>query len=79
VKGSCTPDHTIGQLLIDIRKAGVNRIHIITSGVKDINKSLKFNRDGLSFTTTVAEDNPSIVFLKSERATLALCPREALA
>ncbi len=57
----------------------MNRIHVITLGVKDINKSLKFFRDGLGFTTSVAEDNPPIVFFQSEGITLALCPREELA
>jgi catechol 2,3-dioxygenase-like lactoylglutathione lyase family enzyme len=57
----------------------VNRIHVITLGVKDINKSIAFYRDGLGFTTTVSEDNPPIVFFQSEGVTLALCPREGLA
>jgi len=57
----------------------MNRIHVITLGVKDINRSLKFYRDGLNFTTSVAEDNPPIVFFQSEGVTLALCPRETLA
>lgn len=56
----------------------MNRIHVITLGVKDINKSLKFYRDGLGFITTVAEDNPPIVFFQSEGVTLALCPKESL-
>ena len=57
----------------------MSRIHVITSGVKDINKSLKFNRDGLSFTITVAEGNPPNKFFQSEGVTLAQCPRESLA
>ncbi|MGW8145194.1 MAG: VOC family protein [Anaerolineales bacterium] len=56
----------------------MNRIHIITLGVKDIDKSLAFYRDGLGFKTTVSEDNPPIVFFQSEGVTLALCPREGL-
>jgi catechol 2,3-dioxygenase-like lactoylglutathione lyase family enzyme len=36
----------------------MNRIHIITLGVKDINRSLKFYRDGLGFKTSVTEENP---------------------
>lgn len=41
--------------------------------------SLAFYKDGLGFVTTVAEENPPIVFFQSEGVTLALCPREGLA
>jgi catechol 2,3-dioxygenase-like lactoylglutathione lyase family enzyme len=57
----------------------VNRVHVITLGVEDINKSLKFYRDGLGFPTSVEEDNPPIVFFQSQGVTLALCPRKGLA
>jgi catechol 2,3-dioxygenase-like lactoylglutathione lyase family enzyme len=57
----------------------VNRVHIITLGVDDINRSLRFYRDGLGFSTTVDESDPPIVFFQSDGVTLALCPREALA
>lgn len=56
----------------------MNRIHIITLGVKDINKSLTFYRDGLGFKTTVSEDNPPIVFFQTMGVTLALCPKDGL-
>ena len=54
----------------------MNRIHIITLGVEDINKSLAFYRDGLGFKTTVSEEIPPIVFFQSDGVTLALCPKE---
>lgn len=57
----------------------MNRIHVITLGVKDIDKSLAFYRDGLGFLTTVTEQDPPIVFFQSAGVTLALCPREGLA
>jgi catechol 2,3-dioxygenase-like lactoylglutathione lyase family enzyme len=57
----------------------MNRIHIITLGVQDINLSLRFYRDGLGFSTTAADDNPPIVFFQSLGVTLALCPKEGLA
>jgi catechol 2,3-dioxygenase-like lactoylglutathione lyase family enzyme len=57
----------------------MERIHVITLGVKDINRSLRFYRDGLGFETTVDEENPSIVFFQSQGVTLALCPKEGLA
>jgi catechol 2,3-dioxygenase-like lactoylglutathione lyase family enzyme len=57
----------------------MNRIHVITLGVEDINRALRFYRDGLGFSTTVAEEDPAIVFFQSEGVTLALCPRAGLA
>ena len=55
------------------------RVHVITLGVEDIDKSLRFYRDGLGFPTTVEGDDPPIVFFQSPGVTLALCPREGLA
>jgi catechol 2,3-dioxygenase-like lactoylglutathione lyase family enzyme len=57
----------------------VNRVHIVTLGVKDINRSLEFYRDGLGFSTTVDESDPPIVFFQSDGVTLALCPKGPLA
>lgn len=57
----------------------MNRVHIITLGVNDINRSLRFYRDGLGFATTVDESDPPIVFFQSQGVTLALCPRVPLA
>jgi catechol 2,3-dioxygenase-like lactoylglutathione lyase family enzyme len=57
----------------------MNRIHVITLGIEDINRSLKFYRDGLGFKTSVTEGNPPIVFFQSEGVTLALFPKEGLA
>jgi catechol 2,3-dioxygenase-like lactoylglutathione lyase family enzyme len=57
----------------------VNRVHIITLGVDDINRSLRFYRDGLGFSTTVDGSDPPIVFFQSDGVTLALCPRKPLA
>lgn len=41
----------------------MNRINIITLGVRDITQSLRFYRDGLGFRTLIKEDDPAIVFL----------------
>ena len=57
----------------------MNRINIITLGVRDINKSLSFYRDGLGFQTPVNEDNPAIVFFNNGGTKLALYPLEGLA
>jgi catechol 2,3-dioxygenase-like lactoylglutathione lyase family enzyme len=56
----------------------MNHIHIITLGVKEINRSLKFYR-ALGFQTSVQEENPGIVFFQNGGTTLALYPREKLA
>lgn len=40
----------------------MNRINLITLGVRDITQSLRFYRDGLGFRTLIKEDDPAIVF-----------------
>ena len=57
----------------------MKRVHIITLGVEDINRSLQFYRDGLGFPTTVEESDPPIVFFQSQGVTLALCTKKGLA
>lgn len=57
----------------------MNRINLITLGVVDINKSLKFYRDGLGFQTSVKEEHPAIVFFNNAGTKLALYPLEELA
>jgi uncharacterized protein len=53
------------------------KISIITLGVKDLQASLKFYRDGLGF--ALAGENKDIAILKMEGALLSLYPRESLA
>lgn len=57
----------------------MNRINIITLGVKDMKESLKFYRDGLGFQTSAEEENPEIVFFNSTGTKLALYPVSKLA
>jgi catechol 2,3-dioxygenase-like lactoylglutathione lyase family enzyme len=57
----------------------MNRVHVVTLGVSDMDRALRFYRDGLGFVTSVEGDNPPIVFFQSGGATLALCPRDAMA
>ena len=40
----------------------MNRINLITLGVKDIKLSFPFYRDGLGFQTYVNEESPTVVF-----------------
>jgi len=57
----------------------MNRIHVVTLGVRDMDRTLRFYRDGLGFETSIEEGNPPIVFFQSDGATLALCPRDGMA
>jgi uncharacterized protein len=57
----------------------MNRINLITLGVKNISQSLRFYRDGLGFETSVTEENPGIVFFKNGGTKLALYPLDELA
>ena len=57
----------------------MNRVHGVTLGVRDMDRALRFYRDGLGFEASVAEENPPIVFFQSDGTTLALCPRDGMA
>lgn len=57
----------------------MNRLNLITLGVRDINESLRFYRDGLGFQTSVNEESPGIVFFNNAGTKLALYHLEALA
>ena len=57
----------------------MNRVHVVTLGVSDMDRALRFYRDGLGFETSIEEENPPIVFFQSNGTTLALCPRDGIA
>lgn len=58
----------------------MNRINLITLGVKDIGESLKFYRSiGFEASVTGDEEQPTIVFFKNEGSKLELFPLEELA
>ncbi|MBW4080466.1 VOC family protein [Paenibacillus sp. S150] len=57
----------------------MNRISLITLGVRDMSRSLQFYRDGLGFETSVSEESPGIVFFNTAGTKLALYPLEGLA
>ncbi len=57
----------------------MNRVHVVTLGVSDMNRALRFYRDGLGFKTSARGENPPIVFFQSDGVTLALCPRDGMA
>jgi catechol 2,3-dioxygenase-like lactoylglutathione lyase family enzyme len=54
------------------------RISIITLGVRDLDRSLKFYRDGLGLPTTWSADQ-GVIFLKTAGTRLALFPLDKLA
>ena len=54
------------------------RIHIITLGVKDLARSLRFYRDGLGFPTT-RKEGEEIIFFQTDGVCLALYPYDELA
>ena len=55
-----------------------SRISIITLGVSDLPRSIKFYRDGLGFPTDAKETDP-IAFFMTGGTRLALYPRDLLA
>ncbi len=55
------------------------KISIITLGVRDLDKSLRFYRDGLGFPTHNYKEDEGIVFFRLEGSWLALYPRDKLA
>ena len=55
------------------------KISLITLGVQDLERSLKFYRDGLGFPTHNYKEEQGIVFFKLEGTWLSLYPRDELA
>lgn len=43
----------------------MNRINVICLGVRDMEKSVHFYRDGLGFKTNEKEDNPKVIFFST--------------
>lgn len=57
----------------------MNRLNIITLGVKNMTESIQFYRDGLGFQTTETVDEAAIVFFQTPGTKLAIYPLEKLA
>jgi len=55
------------------------KISIITLGVKNINKSLRFYRDGLGFRTHNYKAGEDIVFFEMDGTWLSIFPKDKLA
>lgn len=58
----------------------MNRLNLITLGVRDIVKSLRFYRDGLGFDVKVigTEASPDVVFINNDGTKISLFPLEEL-
>jgi catechol 2,3-dioxygenase-like lactoylglutathione lyase family enzyme len=56
-----------------------SKISLITLGVADLERSLKFYRDGLGFKAPKYKEGEDVVFFEMEGTWLALYPKEKLA
>ncbi|SDL93109.1 VOC family protein [Sediminibacillus halophilus] len=59
----------------------MNRLNLITLGVKDMVESLHFYRDGLGFEVVVygEESSPEVIFFQNQGTKISLFPLEQLA
>ena len=57
----------------------VNRMNIICLGVRNMEKSIRFYRDGLGFKTNEKSNNPDVIFFSTSGTKLELYPVELLA
>jgi catechol 2,3-dioxygenase-like lactoylglutathione lyase family enzyme len=56
----------------------MNRINVICLGVRNMETSLRFYRDGLGFQTDEKEDNPKVVFFNTSGTKFELYPLSLL-
>lgn len=57
----------------------MNRLNIICLGVRNMEKAIKFYRDGLGFKTDEKSNNPEVVFFSTSGTKLELYPLDLLA
>lgn len=57
----------------------MNRMNIVCLGVKDMERAIRFYRDGLGFKTDEKGNNPKVVFFNTSGTKLELFPIELLA
>jgi Lactoylglutathione lyase and related lyases len=57
----------------------MNKITCICLGVKDMERSIKFYRDGLGYKTDCRENNPPVCFFDTPGTKFELFPLEQLA
>lgn len=57
----------------------MNRMNVICLGVRNMERAIKFYRDGLGFKTKEEDNNPEIIFFSTSGTKLELYPIELLA
>ncbi len=57
----------------------MNRMNIICLGVRNMEESIKFYRDGLGFKTNEKSNNPKVIFFSTSGTKLELYPLSLLA
>lgn len=57
----------------------MNRMNIICLGVRDMERAIKFYRDGLGFKTDEKNNNPEVIFFSTSGTKLELYPLDLLA
>lgn len=57
----------------------MNKITCICLGVRDMEKAIKFYRDGLGYKTDCTENNPPVVFFDTPGTKFELFPLDLLA
>lgn len=57
----------------------MNRMNIICLGVRDMERAIKFYREGLGFKTDEKDNNPEVIFFSTSGTKLELYPLELLA
>ena len=57
----------------------MNRIDVVCLGVRDMEASLRFYRDGLGFETEETENDPRVVFFNTQGSKFELYPLDKLA
>ena len=57
----------------------MNRMNIICLGVRDMEKAIRFYRDGLGFQTREKSNTPDVIFFNTSGTKLELYPLDLLA
>ena len=57
----------------------MNRVNVICLGVRDMERAIRFYKDGLGFKTDETNCAPPVIFFKSSGAVLELYPLDLLA
>lgn len=74
------PDWNRQNLSYQVKeKPDMNRMNIICLGVRDMEKAIRFYRDGLGFQTREKSNHPDVIFFNTSGTKLELYPLDLLA